>query len=98
MMQQQQHQQRQQQHQQHSRKKDGVPFKLVIPCRAIKVGVVVHSLAQLHHYIKEKFGLLDVGIYLAEDGTLVCDESYFSILEPQTELLVQPINGIVALI
>lgn len=55
----------------------------------IKVGVVARSLEHLHSLMKEKFGLPDADITL-EDGTLLCNEEYFNLLEPQTNLVVQP--------
>ena len=66
----------------------GVPHKVVFPNRKVKVGVVVQSLGHLHTVLKQKFGLSDADVSL-EDGTLLCDEEYFNLLEPQTTLLVQ---------
>lgn len=67
----------------------GIPFKVFLRSRNIKVGVVALSLEHLHSLIKEKFGLHDADITL-EDGTLLCNEEYFTLLEPQTNLVVQP--------
>ena len=66
----------------------GVPFKLLLPCKNVKVGVVAQSLEHLHNLLKERFGLPSAEITL-EDGTLLCNEEYFSLLEPQTNLVVQ---------
>lgn len=71
----------------------GVPFKLFLPYKNLKVGVVARSLVHLHSIIKEKFGLSCAEVTL-EDGTLLCNEEYFSLLEPQTNLVVQLREGI----
>ncbi len=58
----------------------------------LQVGVCAESLTHLKKQVQEKFNLpqqesLDVFL---EDGTLVCDEEYFKVLEPQTKFRVQP--------
>ncbi len=66
----------------------GVPLKLCIPCINVKVGVVAQNLQHLHGILKEEFGLTNPRIYL-EDGTLIWEENYFNLLEPQTQLKVE---------
>ncbi len=66
----------------------GVPFKVFLPCRNLKVGVVARSLDHLRSVLKDKFGLSEAAISL-EDGTLLCSEDYFNLLAPQTNLVVQ---------
>lgn len=65
----------------------GIPFKVCVPSRNLKVGVVAQSLEHLQKVMKENFNLSQVSIAL-EDGTLICNEDYFNLLEPQTNLLV----------
>ena len=65
----------------------GKPFKLSIPSRNIRRGIVAQNLHHLHGILQEKFGLSNAGIFLF-DGTLVCDEDYFGSLAPQTLLMV----------
>ena len=67
----------------------GVPFKVFLPFKNIKVGVVAQSLKHLQQLLKEQFGLCETDIML-EDGTLLCNEDYFNLLAPQTNLVVQP--------
>ena len=66
----------------------GVPFKVYIPCKDKKVGVVARSLEHLHSMLSEEFSLSKPEVSL-EDGTLLCNEEYFNLLEPQTNLIVQ---------
>lgn len=69
----------------------GVPFKVLLPSQNIKVGVVAQSLEHLQQLMREQFGLCETDIML-EDGTLLCNEDYFNLLAPQTNLVVQPTN------
>ena len=66
----------------------GVPFKVCIPCNNVKIGVVARSLQHLQEVLKEKFGF-SCSVISLEDGTIVCSEEYFNLLEPQTSLVVQ---------
>lgn len=71
----------------------GVPFKVSIPCRNVKVGVVAQSLEHLHSLLEEKFGLAGADIQITlEDGTIICNEEYFNLLEPQTNMVVSPLH------
>lgn len=70
----------------------GVPFKVYLPCINVKVGVVAQNLQHLKEVLKEKFGLSQTVISL-EDGTIICSEEYFDLLEPQTSLVVQQQNA-----
>ena len=66
----------------------GVPFKVYLPSENVKVGVVAQSLQHLKAVLKEKFGFSQTVITL-EDGTIICSEEYFNLLEPQTSLVAQ---------
>ncbi len=66
----------------------GVPFKLYLPSRQVKLGVVAQSLKHLHTILKDKLDFAESEVSL-EDGTLICNEEYFELLEPQTTLVVQ---------
>lgn len=68
----------------------GVPFKVFIPCNNVKVGMVARSLEHLQSLLKDpKFGLSGPLNIALEDGTLLQNEEYFNLLEPQTTLVVQ---------
>lgn len=67
----------------------GVPFKLYLPSRQVKLGVVAQSLKHLHSIIKDKLDFAEQATLSLEDGTLICSEDYFELLEPQTTLVVQ---------
>lgn len=53
----------------------------------VKIGVVAQSLEHLRAILKEKFRIAAALIAL-EDGTIIFDEDYFSVLKPQTPLSV----------
>lgn len=56
----------------------------------LQVGIFADSLTQLTQQVQRKFNIPGpLSVYL-QDGTLVCDEEYFSILEPQTKFRVKP--------
>lgn len=67
----------------------GVPFKVCLPCENMKVGVVAQSLQHLRGLLREKFGFTDNTVITLKDGTIICNEDYFNLLEPQTTLVVQ---------
>lgn len=67
----------------------GVPFKVCIPHRNnFTVGVVAQSYDHFREVLTTKLGLQKDFRMFMEDGTLVCDEDYFHLLEPQTKLTV----------
>ncbi len=56
----------------------------------LQVGLVAESLAHLKKQVQETVrSHVPLHVFL-EDGTLVCDEDYFQLLEPQTKLRVKP--------
>lgn len=55
-----------------------------------QVGICADSLRLLKNKVQEKFFVQGPMAVFLEDGTLVCDEDYFSSLEPQTKLFVRP--------
>lgn len=66
----------------------GVPFKVCIPSKSLQVGVVARSYDHFREVLQNKLGLAkDSRVYLG-DGTLICDQDYFELLEPQTKLTV----------
>ena len=69
----------------------GIPFKACILGGAggsVQVGVVARNYKNFREQLQTKYGLeKDFQVYL-EDGTQVCDEEYFDVLEPQTKLTV----------
>lgn len=69
----------------------GVPFKVSIPGMGrsgLQVGVVANSLKHLGQILEERLGLSQHAEIYLDDGTLVCDQEYFELLEPQTKLTV----------
>lgn len=67
----------------------GVPFKVCLPHRNnVTVGVVAQSYDHFREVLTTKLGLRKDFRMFMEDGTLVCDEDYFHLLEPQTKLTV----------
>lgn len=72
----------------------GTPFKLCLdsvstPDKKVKIGIVAKSFDHLKAVAQEKLGLSDnVSVFL-EDGTLICEEEYFNMLEPQTKLTIR---------
>ena len=58
--------------------------------RLPQVGICADSLSLLKNKVQEKFLVQGPVAVFLEDGTLVCDEDYFSSLEPQTKLFVRP--------
>ena len=66
----------------------GIPFKLCVD-EKMQIGIVAKSFKHLKAVAQEKFGLSEnISVFL-DDGTLVCDEDYFHMLEPQTKLTVR---------
>ena len=66
----------------------GIPFKVCVPSSNVQVGVVARSYEHFRDLLQTKLGLAkDSQVYL-EDGTLICDEEYFDLLEPQTKLTI----------
>ena len=72
----------------------GIPFKACILGGAgggdvaVQVGVVARNYKNFREQLQMKYGLeKDFQVFL-EDGTQVCDEEYFDVLEPQTKLTV----------
>lgn len=71
----------------------GVPFKICIPSEGLQVGVVARDFTHLKEVLEARYALgKDARLYL-EDGTLVCDQDYFELLEPQTKLTVVVQSG-----
>jgi len=69
----------------------GVPFKVSIPGMSrsgLQVGIVANSLKHLGQILEERLGLSEHAQIYLDDGTLVCDQEYFELLEPQTKLTV----------
>lgn len=56
--------------------------------RSKKYGIAAESLQMLIQKIREKFKIEDCKIYLAKDATLIQDEEFFELLEPQTHLII----------
>ena len=67
----------------------GVPFKVCIADRGnLTVGVVARSYEHFCSVLKTRLGLASDYSVRLDDGTLICDEDYFHLLEPQTKLTV----------
>ncbi len=67
----------------------GVPFKVCVPSRKLQVGVVAKSYDHFLEVVQDKFGFVKDRFQLfLDDGTLICDQEYFELLEPQTKLTV----------
>lgn len=68
----------------------GTPFRVRIPCRDTKVGIVASSLEQLLSILAVRYKFYNTNFRVSlEDGTLVVDELYFSLLKPNTLLVVE---------
>lgn len=65
-----------------------IPFKVFLPHKGIKVGVVASSLQDLEIVLRLQHGVAGHMQLSLEDGTLICNEDYFQLLAPQTSLLV----------
>ena len=64
------------------------PFKVVIPSRGKCIGVAAHSYEHLRDVLKTRYKVKGDFSLQQEDGTLVCDEDYFQLLQPNTKLSV----------
>lgn len=74
-----------------------MPFKLCIPSRALQVGVVAKNFDHFLDVIRDKFGYARGSFQLSlDDGTLICDQDYFELLEPQTKLTITESNSLPA--
>ena len=66
-----------------------VPFKICIPSRgSARIGVAAVSYQHLQQVVRYKYKVAGEFCFQQEDGTLVCDEEYFRLLEPKTILTV----------
>ena len=66
-----------------------VPFKVCIPSRGpARIGVAAHSYGHLCDVVRQKYRVRGDFYFQQEDGTIVCDEDYFRLLEPKTLLTV----------
>ena len=66
-----------------------VPFRVCIPSRgSARIGIAVHSYQHLCDVVRQKYKVRGEFCFQQEDGTLVCDEDYFKLLEPKTLLTV----------
>ena len=64
------------------------PFKVVIPSRGKCIGIAAHSYEHLREVLRTRYKVKGDFSLQQEDGTLVCDEDYFQLLEPNTKLSV----------
>lgn len=71
----------------------GTPFRVCVSSskhQQVQFGIVAKNLDHLKSVVQEKLGLssTDLGVFL-DDGTLICDDNYFHLLQPQTRLTVK---------
>lgn len=72
----------------------GIPFKACIlggtggADVVAQVGVVAKNYQNFRELLQVKYGLENDFQVFLDDGTQVCDEEYFEVLEPQTKLTV----------
>lgn len=65
------------------------PFKVCIPSRGrARIGVAACSYEHLREVLRKKYDVCGDFCLQQDDGTLVCDEDYFKLLEPNTLLTV----------
>lgn len=65
------------------------PFKVCIPSRGrARIGVAAYSYEHLREVLRKKYDVCGEFCLQQDDGTLVCDEEYFKLLEPNTLLTV----------
>lgn len=65
------------------------PFKVCIPSRGkARIGIAAYSYDHLREVLRQKYGVSGDFFLQLGDGTLVCDEDYFKLLEPNTSLTV----------
>ena len=68
---------------------NSIPFKVRIPSRgAARVGIAATSYEHLRQIVRYKYKVSGDFCLQQEDGTIVCDEDYFRLLEPRTTLTV----------
>ena len=66
-----------------------IPFKVCFPSRgSARIGVAASSYAHLRQIVRHKYKVSGEFCLQQEDGTIVCDEDYFKLLEPKTTLTV----------
>ena len=66
-----------------------IPFKVCIPSRGpARIGIAASSYAHLRQIVRYKYKVSGEFSLQQEDGTIVCDEDYFRLLEPKTTLTV----------
>lgn len=69
-----------------------IPYKVLIPSRCehgpTRVGIAATSYSHLVHLLRHKYKVSGSFCLQQEDGTIVCDEDYFKLLEPRTTLKV----------
>lgn len=65
------------------------PFKVCIPSRGrARIGIAAYSYEHLREVLRKKYDVGGDFCLQQDDGTLVCDEDYFKLLEPNTLLTV----------
>ena len=64
------------------------PFKVSIPTCGKCVGIAAHSYEHLREVLRTRYKIRGDFCLQQDDGTLVCDEDYFQLLEPNTKLTV----------
>ena len=66
-----------------------IPFKVRFSSRgSARVGIAASSYQHLRQIVSHKYRVSGEFCFLQEDGTIVCDEDYFSLLEPRTTLTI----------
>ena len=66
-----------------------IPFKVCIPSRGpARIGIAASSYEHLRQIVRYKYKVSGEFSLQQEDGTIVCDEDYFRLLEPKTTLTV----------
>lgn len=64
------------------------PFKVCIPSCGKCVGIAAHSYDHLCEVLRTRYKICGDFCLQQDDGTLVCDDDYFELLEPNTKLTV----------
>ena len=66
-----------------------IPLKVQLPnFSGSRIGIAASSYAHLREVLRTRYAVSDDSYIQQEDGTLVCDDDYFQLLEPNTKLKV----------
>lgn len=77
----------------HTNASFAIPLRVCIPSRDIRVGIAAAGYLHLCDILRRKYEISGDFDVRQEDGTIVCDDEYLKLLEPNTLLFVVESGG-----